>query len=117
MRKHGQLAGHAGGSDGSVDLLITGCEVSLWAGEQFAADLALVVPMQSVQPCSLSRLGSLLTHPAFEPARAQFPKLRVATCSANKLLGLFGSDFPIPAVGFAGTLPVTPLHSTLLGMT
>jgi hypothetical protein len=30
--------------DGSVDLLITGCEVSLWVGEQFAADLHRVFP-------------------------------------------------------------------------
>ena len=27
-----------------VDLLVTGCEVSLWVAEQFAADLALVFP-------------------------------------------------------------------------
>ena len=44
--------------DGSIDLLITGCEVSLWLGEQFAADLHLA-----------------------------FPKLRIEVISANKLLG------------------------------
>ena len=32
-----RLRMHASGRhDGSVDLLITGCEVSLWLGEQFA---------------------------------------------------------------------------------
>ena len=45
--------------DGSIDLLITGCEVSLWIGEQFASDIHRV-----------------------------FPKLRVVTLSANKLCEL-----------------------------
>ena len=53
----------------SVDLLIAGCEVSLWLGEQFAADLHLA-----------------------------FPKLRVLTISANKLLGQLGQGFPTPQV-------------------
>ena len=57
--------------DGSVDLLITGCEVSLWMGEQFAADL----------------------HRAF-------PKLNVVTISANKLLAQLGQSFPIPQLNF-----------------
>ena len=30
--------------DGSLDVLITGCEVSLWLGEQFASDLHLAFP-------------------------------------------------------------------------
>ena len=53
-----------GTHDGSVDLLISGCEVSLWLGEQFAADL----------------------HKAF-------PKLKIVTLSANKLLGQLGQGF------------------------
>lgn len=57
--------------DKSLDILVTGCEVSLWLAEQFAADLLLV-----------------------------FPKLRVKAVSANKLLGLLGQDFPVPATGF-----------------
>ena len=44
-----------------VDLLLTGCEVSLWVAEQFASDLHLV-----------------------------FPDLKIVTLSANKLLGQLG---------------------------
>ena len=58
-------------ADDSVDLLITGCEVSLWAGEQFASDLHL-----------------------------SFPKLKIVSISANKLLGMLGQTFPIPQEGF-----------------
>ena len=60
-----------GAHDGSVDLLITGCEVSLWIGEQFASDLALA-----------------------------YPKLRIVTLSANKLLGQLGQTLPVPQPGF-----------------
>ncbi|CAE7706632.1 unnamed protein product [Symbiodinium pilosum] len=60
----GQLAAE------SVDLLVTGCEVSLWAGEQFAADL-----------------------------RTCFQKLVVKTASANKILGMFGQQFPMAQTG------------------
>ena len=60
-----------GEHDGSVDLLVTGCEVSLWIGEQFASDL----------------------HNAF-------PKLKVVTLSANKLLAQLGQAFPVPNTGF-----------------
>ena len=63
---------HANGAhDGAVDVLITGCEVSLWCGEQFASDL----------------------HNAF-------PQLRVVTLSANKLLAQLGQAFPMPSTGF-----------------
>jgi len=58
-------------ADGSIDLLITGCEVSLWMGEQFHSDLHRV-----------------------------FPKLRIVTISANKLLGQLGQTFPIPQLNF-----------------
>ena len=46
---------------------MTGCEVSLWLGEAFASDLHRV-----------------------------FPKLRIVTLSANKLLGQLGQSAPIP---------------------
>ena len=52
---------HGGAHPGSVDVLVTGCEVSLWLAEQFASDLSLV-----------------------------FPALDIKTLSANKLLGLLG---------------------------
>lgn len=45
--------------------------MSLWLAEQFAADLNLV-----------------------------FPRLKVRALSANKILGLLGQEFPIPATGF-----------------
>ena len=55
----------------SFDVVVTGCEVSLWLAEQFAADL-----------------------------QTAFPKLAVKSVSSNKILGLFGQDLPVPAVGF-----------------
>lgn len=55
-----------------VDILLTGCEVSLWLAEQFASDL-----------------------------QKAFPKLRIIAMSSNKLLGLYGQeDINIPTVGF-----------------
>ena len=54
----------------SVDVVVTGCEVSLWLAEQFAADLANA-----------------------------FPRLDVRSVSANKILGLFGQDLPVPSIG------------------
>ena len=59
------------GPDGSVDVLLTGCEVSLWLAEQFSADLS-----------------------------AAFPKLIIQTMSANKVLGLWGQEFSIPQTGY-----------------
>ena len=56
---------------GSVDILLTGCEVSLWLAEQFASDL-----------------------------QKAFPKLGVKGMSSNKFLGLFGQDFSVPSIGF-----------------
>ena len=46
--------------------------MSLWLGEQFAADLAMM-----------------------------FKGLNVKTISSNKILGLMGQDFPLPQVGHA----------------
>jgi hypothetical protein len=55
-----------------VDILLTGCEVSLWLAEQFASDL-----------------------------QKAFPKLRIIAMSSNKLLGLYGQEeINIPTVGF-----------------
>jgi hypothetical protein len=54
-----------------VDIVITGCEVSLWLAEQFASDL-----------------------------QKSFPKLRIVAVSSNKLLGLYGQEgINIPAIG------------------
>eukprot|EP00523_Entomoneis_sp_CCMP467_P020382 CAMPEP_0168849630 /NCGR_PEP_ID=MMETSP0727-20121128/11463_1 /TAXON_ID=265536 /ORGANISM="Amphiprora sp., Strain CCMP467" /LENGTH=1558 /DNA_ID=CAMNT_0008903533 /DNA_START=441 /DNA_END=5117 /DNA_ORIENTATION=+ len=55
----------------AVDILVTGVEVSLWVGEQFASDL-----------------------------QKSFPKLRTLAVSSNKLLGLYGQDISVPCVGF-----------------
>lgn len=63
----GTIEDHAG----QIDILVTGCEVSLWLAEQFVADL---------QKC--------------------FPKLYVKAVSSNKLLGLFGQEMSMPAIGF-----------------
>ena len=56
---------------GMVDILLTGCEVSLWLAEQFATDL-----------------------------QKSFPGLHIQAISSNKLLGLFGQEISIPAVGY-----------------
>ena len=59
---------------GQVDILVTGCEVSLWVAEQFASDL---------QKC--------------------FPKLYVKAVISNNLLGLFGQELSMPSIGFPYT--------------
>ena len=56
---------------GSVDILLTGCEVSLWLAEQFASDLQIA-----------------------------FPKLFIKVVSSNKLLGVFGQELPVPCTGY-----------------
>ena len=75
----------------SADVVVTGCEVSLWLAEQFAADLANA-----------------------------FPRLDVRSVSANKILGLFGQDLPVPALGhphgaqnddFTDTIVIVVSHS------
>mmetsp|Transcript_41855 Transcript_41855/g.87885 ORF Transcript_41855/g.87885 Transcript_41855/m.87885 type:complete len:1350 (-) Transcript_41855:170-4219(-) len=72
MQAHvdGLIENHAS----QVDILVTGCEVSLWAAEQFVSDL---------QKC--------------------FPKLYVKSVSSNKLLGLFGQELVMPSIGFPFT--------------
>ena len=55
----------------TVDILVTGCEVSLWVAEQFVSDL-----------------------------QKSFPKLFIRAVSSNKLLGLFGQELVMPCIGF-----------------
>lgn len=79
-----RLKGHLNGTikdAGEVDILLTGCEVSLWLAEQFAADLS---------KC--------------------FPKLRIQTVSSNKLLGLFGQELSMPTIGFPYTPKTIDMH-------
>lgn len=56
---------------GTVDILVTGCEVSLWVAEQFVSDL-----------------------------QKSFPKLFIKAVSSNKILGLFGQELAMPCTGF-----------------
>lgn len=58
-------------SSKSVDILLTGCEVSLGLAEQFASDL-----------------------------QKMFPKLNIEAVSSNKLLDLIGQEIAVPAFGF-----------------
>ena len=55
----------------TMDILVTGCEVSLWVAEQFVSDL-----------------------------QKSFPKLFIRAVSSNKLLGLFGQELVMPCIGF-----------------
>ncbi|XRB03994.1 glutamine amidotransferase type 2 domain-containing protein [Pycnococcus provasolii] len=68
-----------------VDILITGAEVSLWMGEQFASDLTTC-----------------------------FKGLNVKTMSANKLLGLFGQGMPIPQTGHQLSEGLLALNHTIV---
>lgn len=68
-RLEGKLKGRY--PSNSIDVLLTGCEVSLWLAEQFASDL---------QKC--------------------FPKLWVQSMSSNKILGMNGQEISIPTCGF-----------------
>jgi fructoselysine-6-P-deglycase FrlB-like protein len=69
----GRLEAHIAGNvhAQAIDILLTGCEVSLWLTEQFASDL-----------------------------QKSFPKLRIKAVSSNKLLGLYGQEIAVPALGF-----------------
>lgn len=69
----------------TVDILVTGCEVSLWIGEQFASDL-----------------------------RKAFPKLFVQAISSNKILGVFGQDLAVPAIGFPMSDRTPDLKDTIV---
>lgn len=70
---------------GSVDILLTGCEVSLWLSEQFASDL-----------------------------QKAFPRLRVKAVSSNKLLGLFGQEVAVPSLGFPYSSDVHAIHDAII---
>ncbi|KAJ1454221.1 hypothetical protein M885DRAFT_522003 [Pelagophyceae sp. CCMP2097] len=78
-RSRGDLGAHA------VDVLVTGCEVSLWLGEQFSSDL---------QMCLTA--------------------LNVKTVSANKILGLFGQDFAAPQTGHCFSEGAWDLRETIV---
>ena len=82
-----RLESHVAGTVPSlaIDILLTGCEVSLWLAEQFANDL-----------------------------QKSFPWLRVKAVSSNKLLGLYGQELAIPAVGFPYSSKTYNLHDTIV---
>ena len=69
----------------AVDVLLTGCEVSLWLAEQFASDL-----------------------------QKSFPKLRIKAVSSNKLLGLYGQEIAIPSIGFSFSAETYNLHDAIV---
>ena len=68
-----RLDAHVAGTVHSlaIDILLTGCEVSLWLAEQMASDL-----------------------------QKAFPRLRVKAVSSNKLLGMYGQEIAVPSIGF-----------------
>jgi hypothetical protein len=68
-----------------VDILLTGCEVSLWLAEQFASDL-----------------------------QKAFPNLCIEAISSNKLLGLYGQEIAIPATGFHHSPKTRRLHDAIV---
>ena len=81
------MVAHARGrTTARVDLLICGCEVSLWVGEQFASDL----------------------HNAF-------PKLKVVTISREQDLGPARPGVPDPAVGLLLQRPLVQARVTRPG--
>lgn len=84
-----RLKGHIDGSIqndiSQVDIIVTGCEVSLWVAEQFVSDL---------QKC--------------------FPKLNVKAVSSNKILGLFGQELVMPSIGFPFTQKTLDLKDPIV---
>jgi hypothetical protein len=68
-----------------VDILLTGCEVSLWVAEQFASDL-----------------------------QKSFPKLRIKAISSNKILGLYGQEISVPSLGFPHSTDTINLHDVIV---
>lgn len=71
--------------DNAVDILLTGCEVSLWVAEQFASDL-----------------------------QKTFPRLRICAVSSNKLLGTYGQEISIPNLGFPYSRKTHNLHDAIV---
>lgn len=85
QRMNGIVDGSISRHAGSVDILLTGCEVSLWLAEQFATDL-----------------------------QKAFPKLFIRTVSSNKILGLYGQELPIPCIGHGWSQKTHDLSDALL---
>jgi hypothetical protein len=71
--------------DNAVDILLTGCEVSLWVAEQFASDL-----------------------------QKTFPRLRICAISSNKILGTYGQEISIPSLGFPFSRKTHNLHDAIV---
>lgn len=69
----------------SVDILLTGCEVSLYLAEQFASDL-----------------------------KKAFPKLCIEAVSSNKLLGLYGQEIAVPSLGFPHSSETRNIHDSIV---
>ena len=70
-RMKGRVDGSIKSHGAQIDILVTGCEVSLWVAEQFVSDL-----------------------------QKSFPYLFIRAVSSNKLLGLFGQELVMPCTGF-----------------
>jgi hypothetical protein len=69
----------------AIDILLTGCEVSLWLAEQFASDL-----------------------------QKSFPALNIQAVSSNKLLGLYGQEIAIPTLGFPYRHKAHHMHDAIV---
>lgn len=69
----------------SIDILLTGCEVSLYLAEQFASDL-----------------------------KKSFPKLCIEAISSNKLLGLYGQEIAVPSLGFSYSPETRNIHDSIV---
>ncbi len=69
----------------SVDILLTGCEVSLYLAEQFASDL-----------------------------KKAFPNLCIEAVSSNKLLGLYGQEIAVPCLGFPYSPETRNIHDSIV---
>lgn len=69
----------------AIDILLTGCEVSLWLAEQFASDL-----------------------------QKAFPNLCIKALSSNKLLGLYGQEITVPSFGFMDAPETHHLNDTII---
>ncbi len=82
-----RLEQHANGTvpNMSVDILLTGCEVSLYVAEQFASDL-----------------------------KKAFPKLSIEAVSSNKLLGLYGQEIAVPSIGFQYAPQTRNIHDSIV---
>ena len=85
----GRLQGRVNGiikpETNATDILVTGCEVSLWLAEQFCTDLL---------KC--------------------FPTLGIKAVSSNKLLGMFGQELSMPSIGFPYTKRTLELQDPIV---